>query len=110
MEDHLKTSEEVLSELGTSENGLSATEADSRLAADGENKLREKKKTPLAVRFLKQLADPMLIILIVAAIVSLVVAIIDDISGIAEVIIIRCRRFAECGSRSSAGKQSRKTR
>lgn len=88
MEDHLKTSEEVLSELGTSENGLSATEADSRLALYGENKLREKKKTPLAVRFLKQLADPMLIILIVAAIVSLVVAIIDDISGIAEVIII----------------------
>ena len=46
MEDHLKTSEEVLSELGTSENGLSATEADSRLALYGENKLREKKKKP----------------------------------------------------------------
>ncbi len=88
MDEHLKTAEQVLSELGTCENGLSESEAQARLARDGENKLRDKKRTPLAVRFLKQLADPMLIILIVAAVVSLVVAIIDDISGIAEVIII----------------------
>ena len=88
MDEHLKTPEQVLEDLGSCENGLSETEAEARLARDGENKLREKKKTPLALRFLKQLADPMLIILIVAAVVSLVVAIIDDISGIAEVVII----------------------
>ena len=88
MNEHLKKAEQVLEELGSSVDGLSEKEAQARLARDGENKLRDKKKTPLAVRFFKQLADPMLIVLIVAAAVSLVVAIIDDISGIAEVAII----------------------
>ena len=96
MKEYLETAEAVAAKLKTDErDGLSESEAASRLAEHGENKLREKKKTPLAVRFFKQLADPMIIILVVAAVISLVLAIVNssasgepDISGLAEVIII----------------------
>ena len=98
MKEYLETAEAVAGELGTDiRAGLTEDAAAARLAEHGENKLREKKKTPLAVRFLKQLADPMIIILIVAAAVSLALTIINstaadadgvDVSGIAEVAII----------------------
>ena len=98
MKEYLETVEAVAGELGTDiRAGLTEDAAAARLAEHGENKLREKKKTPLAVRFLKQLADPMIIILIVAAAVSLALTIINstaadadgvDVSGIAEVAII----------------------
>ena len=71
----------VLSYLGTSEGGLSTKEAESRREKYGKNKLREAKKKPLILRFLAQLADPMTIILIVAAAVSGVIAFLPDASG-----------------------------
>ncbi len=96
MKDYLESAETVAGALDTDMRlGLSEEEAELRLAAYGENKLREKKKTPLIARFFKQLADPMIIILVVAAVISLVLTIINstaagspDISGIAEVVII----------------------
>ena len=39
----------------------------------GENKLEEKEKTPLIIKFLLQFKDPLIIILIVAAIISVIV-------------------------------------
>ncbi len=74
MNDYLKSAEEVLLEQKSSENGLSAKTAEERLLKFGKNKLAEAKKTPLIVRFLKELADPMIIILLAAAAVSGVTA------------------------------------
>ena len=77
MKEYLKSANEVTKELGSSENGLSAVEAAKRLAQNGPNKLAEGKKVTLLQRFLKQLADPMVIILIVAAAISGAIAYIE---------------------------------
>ena len=75
MENHSRDKQELLDSLGVDPSkGLSAEEAEKRLAEVGENKLAEKKKKSLFVRFLEQFKDVMIIILIVAAIISLVVA------------------------------------
>ncbi|MBN2168309.1 MAG: calcium-translocating P-type ATPase, PMCA-type [Actinobacteria bacterium] len=52
------------------ENGLAGPEANLRLAQYGPNKLREEKKTPLIVRFLKQFNDFMIWVLLAAVIIS----------------------------------------
>ena len=63
MKYYLEEKQAVLSELKSSENGLSSQEAAKRLARDGANKLEESKKESLFVRFLKQMADPMILVL-----------------------------------------------
>ncbi len=68
------TGDEVLAEVNSTAEGLSSEEAERRLAENGKNKLAEGRKTPLWKRFLQQLADPMIIILLVAALISLVVS------------------------------------
>ena len=70
MKFYLKDSSEVLGELSSSEAGLSSAEAEARLAANGKNKLAEGKKESLLRRFFKQMAEPMTIILLVAAAIS----------------------------------------
>jgi len=79
--------DDVLAEVKSSAEGLTGEEAAARLAAHGKNKLAEKKKVPLIVHFFKQMADPMILVLIAAAAVSLVTAIIEH-EGFADVIII----------------------
>ena len=69
--------EEVISSLGSSENGLSQAEAEKRLASNGKNKLKEAKKISNFRRFVNQLMDPMIIVLIIAAVLSAVVAVIE---------------------------------
>lgn len=78
----------VLNELKTCENGLSTAEAEKRLERDGKNKLKEGKKTSIVKRFLSQLADPMIIMLIVAAAISCVTGIISEGKIEADVFII----------------------
>ena len=73
--------QEVLSALGSGELGLSANEAADRLEKNGKNKLVEAQKESLFVKFLKQLAEPMTIILIVAAAIS---AGLEIYNGVAE--------------------------
>ena len=68
------TEEETLSAVASAHEGLSDEEAARRLEENGRNKLAEGKKTPIWKRFLQQLADPMIIILLVAAVISLVVS------------------------------------
>ena len=69
-----KSINEVKEEFGTSlDAGLTKDEAGKRLNEYGENALKEKKKTPLIVRFLEQFKDFMVIILLIAAIVSVVI-------------------------------------
>ena len=59
--------QEVLEELGSCPTGLTAAEAAERLAKHGPNKLKEAEKPSLMQRFLSQLKDPMLLILLAAA-------------------------------------------
>ena len=80
MKHYLEETEVVLGEVGTSEQGLTAAEAADRLEKNGKNKLAEGKKESLVMRFLKQLAEPMTIILIVAAVISAGVEIYNGIS------------------------------
>lgn len=90
MENYFKSSDEVLKDFESSKGGLSSAEAEKRLEKYGRNKLKEGKKETLLHRFLKQLADPMIIILIVAAAVSAALAIIEGEGGegFTDVIII----------------------
>ena len=81
MKEYLKKSKDLLSELSVTETGLSAAEAAKRLEQNGKNKLAEGKKESLFHRFLKQLAEPMTIILIVAAIISAGVEIYNGVSS-----------------------------
>ena len=70
MQEYQKTAEAVLREQGTTAQGLSEAEAAQRLQDQGPNQLAQAPKESLLHRFLRQLADPMTIILIVAAAVS----------------------------------------
>ncbi len=87
MKYYLSSVDEALKELGASPEGLSEQEAAKRLEQNGKNKLAEAKKESLLHMFLRQMADPMIIILLVAAAVSAVIAITQD-ESFADVIII----------------------
>ena len=66
---------EVLKDLGTNEKeGLSEEEVKLRQEKNGKNKLQEKKKESIVIKFLKQFNDFMIIILIIASIISAVVS------------------------------------
>lgn len=89
MKEYLKSFSDVMQENKTSLKGLASNDAQVRLERNGKNKLAEGKKISLFRRFLSQLADPMIIILIAAAVVSAVTAAIGgDGEGYADVIII----------------------
>jgi len=81
MKHYLNDASEVIKEVGTTPDGLTAAEAEKRLAENGKNKLIEGKKESLLHRFLKQLAEPMTIILIVAALISAGVEIYNGVSS-----------------------------
>ncbi|EFB77004.1 cation-translocating P-type ATPase [Subdoligranulum variabile] len=61
---------ELLRQLDASEQGLSTQQAEARLQQYGPNKLRGVPKPTLMQRFAAQLKDPMLLILLAAAVVS----------------------------------------
>ena len=62
---YTQSTEEVLSELQVGLEGLSSAEAQQRLQKYGPNKLKEGEKPTLLQRFLAQLKDPMLAILVI---------------------------------------------
>ena len=80
--------ETVLEQLGTNENGLSTQQAQERLEKYGPNKLKEAEKATWFQRFMAQLKDPMLIILMIAAGVSALTGMLSGENEWAEVIII----------------------
>ena len=92
MKHYLSETSEVLKEVNSSEEGLTSSEAASRLERDGKNKLVEAKKVSLFRRFLEQLVNPMIIVLLVAAAVNFVTVLIGRARGenesFAEFIII----------------------
>jgi len=84
---YLEHFQKIMQDLNVTENGLSNAEAAERLAQYGPNKLKEGEKESLISKFLHQLADPMTIILIIAAAISGVTAAYSG-EGFADVIII----------------------
>lgn len=77
MKYYLESSSEVFGEVKSTENGLTSEQARRRSAETGKNKLAEGKKTPLILRFLSQFADPMIIILIAAAVISAITSVLQ---------------------------------
>ncbi len=70
--------QQVLQELKTSSvNGLHPEEAEKRLKENGKNKLKEAEKESLFKKFLNTLADPMIIMLLVAALIQAVVTVLE---------------------------------
>ena len=83
----LMTAQEVLAAQGSSHQGLAEQEAARRLEKHGANRLQEAKKITNFQRFLQQLTDPMLLILLAAAAVSAVTSILSH-ESLTEVFII----------------------
>jgi len=77
MKHYLESAEAVFKEVNSSERGLTSAEAAARLASNGKNKLADAKKDSKLKRFFDQMKDPMIIILLVAAVVSAVTEIIE---------------------------------
>lgn len=87
--EYLASAEDVLEAQSTSaEQGLTSAEAQTRAAKFGPNKLDEEEKTPLWIRFFQQMADPMVIMLLVAAVISAVTGMIQGEADWADVVII----------------------
>ena len=85
---YTQTAQEVLLGLESSPEGLSTVQAQARLGKYGPNKLKQAPKPSLLQRFLAQLKDPMLIILLIAAGVSALTGFLSGENEIAEVVII----------------------
>ncbi len=69
--------DDVLRAVSATEEGLSAAEAEARLAKNGKNKLKAAKKDSLIKRFFMQMADPMILILLAAAAISAVTSVYE---------------------------------
>ena len=78
---------EVMKAVNSSEEGLSSKEVSKRLEENGKNRLEAAKGKSIVQRFLEQLSDPMIIILLIAAAISGVLAVIEN-DSFADVIII----------------------
>ncbi len=85
MKHYFETAQAVLKEVKSTENGLTSQQAAE--LGTGKNKLAEGKKISVLMRFFNQLTDPMIIILLVAAVVSGVTAAISH-ESFADVFII----------------------
>ena len=80
MKPHTESTDGILSALKVeATKGLNTEEVQKRLVEHGENRLKEKKKKSNLVRFLEQFKDAIIIILLVAAAVSFVIAITEGI-------------------------------
>ncbi len=75
MEFYLEDASKVLAHVKSSESGLSAKEAAARLSANGKNQLAKEKKDSLLKRFVMQFADPMTLVLLAAAGISIGVSV-----------------------------------
>ena len=81
MKAHLDSVDSILSHFSSDQvNGLTAAQVEEKRAQFGENKLKEKKKKSFFARFLDQFKDVMIIILLIAAAISLGVAIYDGVT------------------------------
>ena len=72
-----QTVEQVLDKVQSSRNGLSSVEASKRKNEKNLNKLQEEKRTSIAKKFLMQFSDIMVIILLISAVISIVLDIVQ---------------------------------
>lgn len=86
-QEYTQSTRAVLEELGVTAEGLTGKEAAERQQQYGPNKLKDAEKKTVLRRFLDQLKDPMLIILMVAAAISALTNILAG-ESLAEVFII----------------------
>ena len=70
---HLMKDVEVLERLDSKIEGLSSQEAQKRLKITGRNEIEKGKKTPLWLKFLNQFRDPLVIVLLVAAVITFII-------------------------------------
>ncbi|MBR4951090.1 MAG: ATPase, partial [Clostridia bacterium] len=87
MKHYLERIEAVFDKLKSNALGLSSEEAKKRFEENGPNKLVEPPAIPLWKKFLMQFADPMIIVLLVAALISFVTALVEG-ESLADVFII----------------------
>jgi P-type Ca2+ transporter type 2C len=85
---HSESPESILGELGTSPRGLTQTEVVRRQQEYGPNLLPEKGPTPLWLIVLRQFANPLIYILVAAAVVSAAIGDLKDAGFIAAVLAI----------------------
>ena len=93
MKFYLENVEEVFKQVKSSAEGLTSAEAEKRLAENGKNKLKEAEKESLFSKFIHSLADPMIIMLLVAALIQAVVAVVEaggkpTLTDFADVLVI----------------------
>lgn len=81
MKFYLEETDRVFSEVKSSPAGLSSAEAEKRLEENGKNKLKEAEKESIFKKFISSLADPMIIMLLVAAVIQAVVTVVETAGG-----------------------------
>lgn len=74
MKEYLKSADEVLKDIESTQNGLTSEQAKQRLEKNGLNKLKEPPKDGIVKKFIKALIDPMIIMLLAAAGISAITA------------------------------------
>lgn len=67
---YFEQTKEILQELKTSTDGVTSAEAEKRLVEGGKNQLAEGKRKSTVARFFDQMKDPMIVVLIAAAVIS----------------------------------------
>lgn len=80
--------DDVFKYLKSNEMGLSLSEVEKRLKKDGQNKLAEVKKTSKLVKFLNEFKDLMIIVLLISAVVSFILSIVNNEAFTDSIIII----------------------
>jgi len=85
---HSQSAEDVLTQLGSSANGLSAQEAAQRLAADGANEIKEGKRISPVQIFLGQFKSILIWILIAAGVISGVLGEMVDAIAILAIVVL----------------------
>ena len=74
MKEYLKSADEVLKDIESTQNGLTSEQAKQRLEKNGLNKLKEPPRDGIVKKFIKALIDPMIIMLLAAAGISAITA------------------------------------
>ena len=87
MEYYRQPPSDTLHALDSTPDGLTPAQAAARLARDGRNVLTEPPKPSLVKRFFQQLADPMILVLLAAALISAITSAYAH-ESFADVIII----------------------
>jgi len=75
---YLRESRDVMTELGTSEAGLSSQEVARRIAEGKKNALEEKEKESLLKRYLEQFSEPLILLLLGSAVISILIGQYND--------------------------------